>query len=175
MVLAALVGCAPDAASDGEAAGTTAVASSAPGSGAPPGSDSTARIGLPPVLAGRWCTRVGEDECFDAAEVLAEHPGAFVDESGPDDDVPGATVYAICLQDEGGRTCSMAETMILEFFPPGVAWDCDVVEVQRNGWPSCEPDTRSAHDVEEGRLVHLFNHQQDTVYHDAYPMYLVDG
>ncbi|TYL51186.1 hypothetical protein [Agromyces mariniharenae] len=130
--------------------------------------------GLPADLSGKWCTRTGEQECFDAAETLAKYPQAFVDESYPDASTPGTTTFVICLQPDLGDSCSVAGTMLLEYFPAGVAWDCVATQVEGAGWPACTPDYTDAHYSSEPRLVHQYNHQQDETYHDAPPMYRTD-
>ncbi|TFD13137.1 hypothetical protein [Cryobacterium sp. TMT4-10] len=132
--------------------------------------------GLPAELSGEWCTRSKPSDCFSGTQTLKKWPDAFVESVEQATDAPGATSYGICIKDEGNHSCSMAATMILQYFPAGVAWDCTamLVSVEGQGWPSCEPDYTSAHDTDLPRLTHMYNHQQDVVYHDVEPMYQVD-
>lgn len=129
--------------------------------------------GLPVALSGEWCTRIGEKTCFNAGEIMSEHPAAFVDGEGYEDpDVPGSVQYSICLEEEfsdGG--CTTASTIYIKYFPVGSSWDCQSVKVDREGWPACEPDYTAAHDSTQPRLLVLPNHQQDSVFHDSPPMY----
>lgn len=133
--------------------------------------------GLPTELSGRWCTRTGDEECFEASEIMERFPDAHVDgDPYVDGSIPGSTGFSICLYtefDDGG--CTTASTIYLRYLPAGVEWDCRLIEVQGAGWPDCEPDYTADHDSSEPRLVVLPNHQQDVVYHDAPPMYRVGG
>lgn len=128
--------------------------------------------GLPPALSGKWCTRLVPTSCFSAAETKKNSPEAKVEYQGPADSVPGATNYALCIQLDLGDGCMTASTVYLSYFPPGVAWNCQVAEVA-NGFrkTACDPDYTTEHDVSQPRLVRRLNHQQGPTYIDSPPMY----
>lgn len=126
--------------------------------------------GLPSVLQGEWCGEApDDDECFAVSELAAKNPDLALRSTEPSTSVPGAVDYALCLQMDLGDSCTTASTIYLRYFPQGVGWDCSTM----NGFNlSCtEPDFSDDHDTSRPRLVKLFNHQQDTVYHDSVPMY----
>ncbi|WP_157487555.1 hypothetical protein [Leifsonia sp. Root112D2] len=130
----------------------------------------TAPAGFPAALSGTWCTKSDPNNCFSAAELVAQHQGAFVADTFKPDAL-GTTGYDICVEPDSNKTCDMAGTMLIEYFPAGVAWNCVAVEVKQKGWPTCNPDFTSAHITSKARIVILPNHQQDSVYHDTEPMY----
>ncbi|WP_285117321.1 hypothetical protein [Leifsonia sp. fls2-241-R2A-40a] len=128
--------------------------------------------GLPAELSGRWCPRSGQDVCFDSAELLSRWPNAFVSDTSKDYPVPGATEYGICAEaDMGPNECSMAASMFIAYYPPGVSWNCVQVEVIGQGWPSCDPDFTSSHDVSQPRVTILYNHQMDPQFRDSEALY----
>lgn len=130
--------------------------------------------GLPAALKGKWCSRIKPDNCFDAADKLAQSPDFFVASSSPAEDAPGATDYTFCFAHEFGNSCSTAGSMYVRYYPVGVGWDCS-----KNRWAprlsSCVPDYSTAHDITKPRIVVLPNHQQGNVYFDTEPMYSVGG
>lgn len=129
--------------------------------------------GLPQELRGRWCTRSDREKCFDGIETLANYPEAFVYDAY-DDDVLGSTFYTLCLSpDLGEDGCTVAMSMYLEYFPPGVDWDCPRWKVATGDFPACDPDFTSAHDASLPRLVIPLNHQHNVNYVDTEPMYLL--
>jgi len=130
--------------------------------------------GLDASLNGKWCLRSDPTDCFDPSSYAKKFPRAFVYSVGADDDVSGATIYDICLEPDLDGTCSMAATMLLRYLPAGVAWDCDAIMVESGRWPGCALDYSEPHVSSLPRLVHMYNHQQDEVYHDPEPMYRSD-
>ncbi len=47
--------------------------------------------------------------------------------------VPGAIAYMLCLQSI--QCAGGADSMTLDYFPAGVAWDCVEIEVEQEGRP----------------------------------------
>lgn len=128
--------------------------------------------GYPDELQGMWCTRLGSDECFSLTDITERFPDTYLSSERSSDEVPGASDYTLCLQLDG-PSCTTAASVFLRYFPAGVEWDCQDIEVSQAGWPDCDPDFTSDHDSSVPRLVQLLNHQQDVNYADVPPMYLV--
>lgn len=127
--------------------------------------------GFPSELAGQWCSRTDEDAaCFSVADLLQEFPGAFAEDVYDSPDTEGAKRIAICLANDLGDGCSMAATMILEYYPVGVAWNCEEFAAA-NDWPGCDPDYTDAHDPTQPRLAIIPNHQHNPDFVDADPLY----
>ncbi|WP_396935940.1 esterase/lipase family protein [Mycolicibacterium sp.] len=125
--------------------------------------------GDPPELAGRWCTLDGS-ECFSFADTREKWPNAQVKGEGYESPT-GSTQYSLCLAfDLDGEDCTMAATMFLEYFPPGVGWNCEDVAAEE-GFPGCETDYTDQHDPSKPRLKVLPNHQQGDLFWDTPPMY----
>lgn len=127
--------------------------------------------GFPADLVGQWCSRLDPDlECFSVAGLLQEFPGAFLESVTESPDTPGAQRYFICLANDLGDSCSMAATMILEYYPVGVEWNCEEFAAA-DGWPGCDPDYTEAHDVTQPRLTVIPNHQHNELFVDVEPLY----
>jgi pimeloyl-ACP methyl ester carboxylesterase len=124
--------------------------------------------GLPPEYEGEWCTRSGSD-CLSFAELKDEYPEAFVGNAYPAED-GGTGQLVLCLLNDLDDGCTTAATMYLEYFPPGVGWDC-LRAAEEIGLPGCEEDFTAAHDTSLPRLVVRPNHQQGDLYWDVEPMY----
>jgi hypothetical protein len=121
-----------------------------------------------------WCMRSDPNNCFSEAKIVEQYPQAFLDESGPSSEAPGATDYAICLEpDTGTDSCPFAVTISARYFPVGVGWNCVQLEVPEHS--ACDPDYTSAHDPSQPRVVVIPNHQMDAEYHDSEPMYQVSA
>ncbi|MCX6501579.1 MAG: VWA domain-containing protein [Microbacterium sp.] len=127
--------------------------------------------GLPAELDGEWCTR-SSSTCVSFADISDQYPSAWVDSSEASER-PGATRYAICLLADLDDGCTMAATMLFDYFPVGADWDCEAFAAA-TGWPGCESDFSSAHDSSQPRLVQVLNHQQGDRYIDTEPMYRAD-
>jgi hypothetical protein len=128
---------------------------------------------FPSDISGKWCTHDSPSMCFDSSDFSSKYPNSFLEEIDKDKANPGASVYDICLETDLDNGCSMASTMLLEYLPKGVVWNCRTEAETNFGLDSCDPDYSEAHDTSEPRLVRLANHQQDAVYHDDPPMYRV--
>ena len=127
--------------------------------------------GFPAELAGQWCSQLDPDrECFSVTGLLEDFPGAFLESAGESPDTPGAQRYFLCLAADLGDSCSMAATMILEYYPVGVEWSCEEFAAA-DGWPGCDPDYTDAHDPEQPRLTIIPNHQHNQSFVDVEPLY----
>jgi hypothetical protein len=126
---------------------------------------------FPSEMSGKWCTHDAPSTCFDSSDFNAKYPNSFLEAIDKDKANPSARVYDICLEADLDNGCSMASTMLLEYLPKGVAWNCRTEAETNFGLNSCDPDYTEAHDTSQPRLVRLANHQQDAAYHDSPPMY----
>jgi hypothetical protein len=115
--------------------------------------------GFPPELDGMWCTKPDATECFYQALLVEEHPSAFVYGTSFPAEAPGATDFEICLSDDGRHSCSLAETMLLRYFPMGVEWNCTKALAIDPRWPACSPDYTYQHLTGQPRLTHMPVHQ----------------
>ena len=124
--------------------------------------------GFPDEIQGEWCTRpeAPEQECFSLAALAQEFPDLTFGDASPY--TAGATSYKICLVLDMGDSCSMAGRTYYLYLPAGVDWDCNSMNTFGM---VCDPDYSSLHDASEPRIMLLYNHQQDVVYHDTVPMY----
>lgn len=124
---------------------------------------------LPPYLAGDWCT-VTEETCFNMESIATRNPNVFLADARASEEVPGATDYSLCLEEDLDQGCTEAESLFLRYFPAGLTWDC-VQYATSHGWPGCGEDYSAQHDAGRVRLVVLPNHQQDEKYEDSTPFY----
>lgn len=145
-----------------------ASSSTAPATPAPsPTVEASATPGVPAEIDGTWCTRSGAT-CFSFADdIAAKAPDWFIESSGKDPST-GSIFYRVCLNRDFPTGCSNASAWLLEYFPPGVAWNC-----LTSNTGGCRPDFTSAHDVSKPRLVQRYNHpyNEDNSFVDAEPMY----
>ncbi|MBE4716586.1 alpha/beta fold hydrolase [Pseudarthrobacter sp. AB1] len=130
--------------------------------------------GFPAELKGKWCSHLNPDNCFSIADKKARFPDLFVAYSGPAVDAPGATDYQFCIEHVPGNSCPPLVSMGVRYYPTGIGWDCSK-NYYAEQLPTCDPDYSAAHDITKPRIIVPPNHQQDRVYHDSEPMYLVSG
>lgn len=131
-------------------------------------SDSSA-ASVPAEIAGQWCPRVGDAGCMDFTSFLRVHPQATFSASSDGDS--GTTAYSVCINGPGD--CVTASMMYLEYFPPGVPWNCTATNTN-DLWDGCAPDYSADHDATQPRLVIRPNHQQGEQFVDTPPLYKVE-
>lgn len=124
---------------------------------------------LPVELQGTWRNAL-DGECFSFAQLKAEYPDLWIS-SGEDISADHSSSFEVCfVPDPGDGMCpGTADSAIYEYFPAGVAWNCE--EVAATDWTGCDPDYTSLHDTSRARLVNPPNHQMNDAYIDSPPYY----
>lgn len=133
------------------------------------------RNGFPVELQGTWCPEDSDDPnlCFNIDDWAAENADGFVQDVGQANAYfpqPDATGISLCLTDDtGSGSCSIAASMLFTYYPVGVETNICDQEFVTEGYEGCEPGYE--YDTSRDRLMIEANHQQDTVFHEATPMY----
>ncbi|GAA1679526.1 hypothetical protein GCM10009807_24230 [Microbacterium lacus] len=133
---------------------------------------------LPVELEGTWCSALDDDDCLSFTQLGVESPGAWIS-------IPGGlsaterTTFALCSPVAASDAdCAGAIANFYEYFPPGVAFNCqetvDRINLESAGVlqiRGCSPDYTDLHKTEKARLVDVTDHLGDP-YEDSPPYYL---
>lgn len=182
IVLAALLpGCGgtePTPAVPGTASANASATPSASPSCPPPANTEPTIPGLPSELQGTWKDSLTGD-CFSFNELAAEFPDVWISGQGSSTAMEPAWFEFCFVPDGGDGHCpGVAVSSAYEYFPPGMAWDCQVAVDRMNAegdlaFTTCDPDYTYLHDSTRPRLRNVPNHQMNDAYIDSPPYYRV--
>ena len=139
----------------------------------PPGVDSRDYGSLPDEVRGTWCSQTTDDKCINLADVLSLYDDPYFRYTPPDGSQTLGFI-SICTEQNMGRgQCDMTATILFEYFPVGVSWDCEQSLGGGETFEGCKPDYTAAHDPTQPRLRIVPNHQHGTSWFDTEPLYRV--